>query len=332
MALKRRVQARWAAGPLALFAAAAATASHAAVTIEFRNSSGHWFNADANAAVAGNQSPSALDYDNGLAGGNANVWWGNSTGQGKSGYKFETMTPDLPVGGPTGVTLGPPDAAGPFKLGKFKHVNRPITGTFLDTIDFRYTTSIYVDGSFFETRQFMWEFDHHETTNNQNPCPYGSPSTPGASGINRYGCADRIDVAFVSQNNTFVFDGYTYTFGLEGFLVQDGLNWVQREVFLTKEQQTSTAYILGSLSRQALPPPPGVPEPGTWALMILGFGGAGAMLRRGHRRYRLVERLGEGAPRSEEFFAPNDDVALARARSVAEGAVEVWRGKQLIAG
>jgi hypothetical protein len=29
-----------------------------------------------------------------------------------------------------------------------------------------------------------------------------------------------------------------------------------------------------------------VPEPGTWALMILGFGGAGAMLR-SHRR-RLV--------------------------------------------
>jgi hypothetical protein len=27
-------------------------------------------------------------------------------------------------------------------------------------------------------------------------------------------------------------------------------------------------------------PPPGVPEPAAWALMILGFGGAGAMLRR----------------------------------------------------
>jgi hypothetical protein len=26
-----------------------------------------------------------------------------------------------------------------------------------------------------------------------------------------------------------------------------------------------------------------VPEPGTWALMILGFGGAGAMLRRQRR-------------------------------------------------
>jgi hypothetical protein len=28
------------------------------------------------------------------------------------------------------------------------------------------------------------------------------------------------------------------------------------------------------------PSPAGVPEPSTWALMIAGFGGAGAMLRR----------------------------------------------------
>jgi hypothetical protein len=32
--------------------------------------------------------------------------------------------------------------------------------------------------------------------------------------------------------------------------------------------------------------PGGVPEPATWALMIVGFGGAGAMLRR--RRAALV--------------------------------------------
>ncbi|MBL8554714.1 MAG: PEPxxWA-CTERM sorting domain-containing protein [Phenylobacterium sp.] len=31
---------------------------------------------------------------------------------------------------------------------------------------------------------------------------------------------------------------------------------------------------------QPPPPPGGIPEPGTWALMIVGFGGAGAMLRR----------------------------------------------------
>jgi hypothetical protein len=36
----------------------------------------------------------------------------------------------------------------------------------------------------------------------------------------------------------------------------------------------------GDLVYQQPDPGPGIPEPGTWALMILGFGGAGAMLRR----------------------------------------------------
>ena len=35
------------------------------------------------------------------------------------------------------------------------------------------------------------------------------------------------------------------------------------------------------------PPPGGIPEPTTWALMILGFGGAGAMLRRARRTQLL---------------------------------------------
>jgi hypothetical protein len=32
-----------------------------------------------------------------------------------------------------------------------------------------------------------------------------------------------------------------------------------------------------------------IPEPGTWALMILGFGGSGAMLRR--RRHALARAV-----------------------------------------
>ena len=35
-----------------------------------------------------------------------------------------------------------------------------------------------------------------------------------------------------------------------------------------------------SVGDAVAPPPPGVPEPSAWALMILGFGSAGAMLRR----------------------------------------------------
>lgn len=45
--------------------------------------------------------------------------------------------------------------------------------------------------------------------------------------------------------------------------------------------------LTGPLVRPSLPPQPiiAVPEPGAWALMILGFGAAGAMLRRQRKAY-----------------------------------------------
>lgn len=57
----------------------------------------------------------------------------------------------------------------------------------------------------------------------------------------------------------------------------------------------------------------------------------GATVRYGRRRaYRLVE-FGVGLPATEAFRAPNDAVALARARAVALGhTVEVWRGSVLV--
>ena len=73
------------------------------------------------------------------------------------------------------------------------------------------------------------------------------------------------------------------------------------------------------------------PEPATWAMMLAGFAGAGAVLRRRGGRYRLVEALPGGAERSEEFVAPDDATALRRAASVAEGHMELWRGKVRIA-
>src|SRR5689334_13422631 len=73
------------------------------------------------------------------------------------------------------------------------------------------------------------------------------------------------------------------------------------------------------------------PEPATWAMMLAGFAGAGAVLRRRGGRYRLVEALPGGAERTEEFVAPDDATALRRAASVAEGHMELWRGKVRIA-
>lgn len=45
-------------------------------------------------------------------------------------------------------------------------------------------------------------------------------------------------------------------------------------------------YVDNAYASNVAPPPTGVPEPSAWALMIVGFGGAGALLRR--RRAHLV--------------------------------------------
>jgi hypothetical protein len=69
----------------------------------------------------------------------------------------------------------------------------------------------------------------------------------------------------------------------------------------------------------------GVPEPATWALMLVGFGLAGVGLRR-RRSYSLVEIAADGTRSAEAFRAEDDQSALAQALSVAEGvALEVWR-------
>lgn len=42
--------------------------------------------------------------------------------------------------------------------------------------------------------------------------------------------------------------------------------------------QSNVTY--AGIQDDILPPPPGVPEPAAWAMMLIGFGGLGTVLRR----------------------------------------------------
>ncbi len=77
-----------------------------------------------------------------------------------------------------------------------------------------------------------------------------------------------------------------------------------------------------------------VPEPATWAMMIMGFGAAGMMMRRqrGETTYRLEEAIAEDRVLTEEFFAPDDHSAINRVSGVVSGAFKLWRGDVLVRG
>ena len=53
--------------------------------------------------------------------------------------------------------------------------------------------------------------------------------------------------------------------------------------------------------------------------------------RAGQDTYLLIEHGRDGRTTAEDFLAPNDASALARAREVSAGAGELWRGGALIA-
>jgi len=261
----------------------AAASPAAAGVVVFSNVSAAWSNPAPGSGISiANGSPTST------------ASWGTPTlGTKKSSYTFTgngAVTDDLVSGG----------SDGPFQLGEFQHNNWPITGTSLTSIKLAFKADITVDGQSAGTKTFDFIFSHDETPNNgtNGVCKYGG--TPG-SGINTYGCADQVSVESNSLNNMFVVGNDTYTLEIAGFFA----NGVLTENFLTKEgkvEEVTTyyyehgkkkkkkelvytsfpnkAYVMGTVSMITS----AVPEPSTWAMMIVGFGGVGSMLRANRRR------------------------------------------------
>jgi opacity protein-like surface antigen len=251
-------------GAAAIASLALADAAAAAVQVEFKNVKGEWTN-----PVGG----ANLTYTNNNSD-DAQVRWGVSAGQGgRSGYNF--------VGTDFSAVLEQDvDSSGAVNIGEFWHVNFPInSGGSISAITLMFTTDVWVGANFLGTKTFEYNFSHWETTNNAQPCANGGANN---SGINSNGCADRVTMNFNSNSEVFVIDGKEYTLNIDGFLV----NGSPTGGFWTREEAANSAYIRGKIDLYSVAS--AVPEPTTWALMIVGFGGAGAMVRNARRKQILT--------------------------------------------
>ena len=247
--------------------AAASAVPAAATTVAFQNVVGEWL-----LPVPGSTS---VTYT-GNPGANAKVRWGtpSNPANAQSGYNF--------IGsniGPLVVPLG--GSSGAATIGTFEHVNFPInSGTSITGISLKFTADVLIDGSSVGTRNFLYNFSHDETPNGDNPCADGGAQ---GVGVNVNGCADHVVMNFNSISETFMIGADKYTLDLAGFLV--GGN--PTTGFWTTENQVNTAYIQGKVNLYERAIGGGVPEPATWAMMIIGFGATGVMVR--NRRRILAE-------------------------------------------
>lgn len=245
------------------FVLAATTAfPAAAATVAFSNVKGEWLDPVGNSITTTNNNSS-----------NAQVRWGvpaESGGQ-KSGYNF--IGTDF---GP--LVVGPGGSSGVATIGTFQHVNFPInSGTSITGIKLKFTADVLIDSVNQGTRTFTYNFTHFETPNSDNPCADGGAQ---GVGINDNGCADHVQMNFNSVSDTFMIGADKYTLDLAGFLVAGN----PTTGFWTREDALNTASIQGKVNLYARAVGGGVPEPATWAMMIIGFGASGVMVRNNRRR------------------------------------------------
>jgi large repetitive protein len=207
------------------------------------------------------------------------IRWGDSTPQ--SGYDFNAANP-----------LPPPfQLPGPFpffSLGSFVHHNFAVDDPSLVSVQLDVILVISVDGVPRPPLTFTYTFNHVETPNDLDPCPFDPTPPPD-------GCSDRVSIVASPTPTTFNIDGVDYTLALN-FLDPDG-NPVSQ--FITSEGGvTNTTGLVGQFT-----PPPGTPvigveksgpatlKPAEWGTFTIDMHNTGDV---NAYNVTLVDRLPDG--------------------------------------
>lgn len=123
----------------------------------------------------------------------SSISWGTTSGS-QSGYDFiATLPPPFTLPGPIPY----------FSLGTFQHRNFTIGEPFLVSVELDVVIVLAVDGVPIAPLTFTFTFNHDETPNNLDPCPY--PTPPGE------GCTDRVQIVASAAPTTFNVGGVDYT-------------------------------------------------------------------------------------------------------------------------